>query len=464
MLSSKKINKIIFLVFLFIVCLSSHSWAQTIGTITGSVYEETSHTPISQVLVICYDYYSDEYASYSVSTLDNGTYSINVPVGDYRVMVNVDMNDTPSPLIPEYYNNKNHAHYADKVSVTESHPTVNNIDFALSIGGVISGMIYDQALKPLEDAKVQAYKNNTTRDFMGYAHSLENGRYFLHLPEGDYIILASSDHGDYVKVFYPDTTWFDYANVIHVDDNALHDNYNFSLMSGIRVNGTVSNQNDHFIQITVLGGDGYWTIAEEGQFSVVVPPGQYIFHMVDPNGQFMRQYFNNVYDEIFATPVNVFQNMEIPLIDFDLVRPGWISGSVRTNVEDSSVQNIQVVAFDSNTGIIIRYVYTNVNGDYVLELPPGQYKIVVDDYQKNFVFQYFNQTIQLNKAETLTVYESQAILSVDFYLVHMKDLIVMLQCLTNQSFQTQHMKPMDANQNNRIDMKDVITIFQLLSE
>jgi len=470
MVSSIIRKKLFFPVFIALL-IYTYSWGQTTGRITGKVYEETTLTPIPNVFVICYDYASDEYITEGIGvTQDDGSYVLDVPPGNYRVTVKLDSNASPSILIPEFYDNEIHAYYADKVSVSADQ-TLNNINFALSVGGVIAGTILDQNQNPIVYAKIEAYDRNGT--FKGYAHSIEGGQYYLHVPEGEYKILASKDYDDYVSTFYPDVSLLANAETIVVNNEQIHDGYDFYLTKGIQVLGVVSNLSNNAIsnvriwafQLTSTGiGYQYWTDVEDGNFSLLMPSGSYIFYAENLGNDYMNQFYDNVYDMIFATPINIENGAEIPSIDFKLPLPGWITGTVKSNWNRTDLENIQVIALKWENRIMVNSARTDANGRYWFELPPGQYLLLIDDSTMSYAIQFFNQVTQIEMAEPLTVLASQTILSADFNLVHMPDLIIMIQCITNHSFQNIPLEPMDMDQNNRIDMKDVIHFFQLISD
>ncbi|MBF0450977.1 MAG: carboxypeptidase regulatory-like domain-containing protein [Candidatus Magnetomorum sp.] len=373
MLFSKNIHIIPAVFMCILTC--SYSWAQSNGTISGSVYEEISKTPISKAFVVCYDYDTDEAVQDGIGiTQDDGSYVIDIPPGNYRILVEIDTDTSISMLIPEYFDDEVHAYYAKKITVSTGQ-TINHIDFPLSVGGVIAGTVYDQNQNPIIHAKIEAYDENGV--FKGYAHSLEDGSYYVHVPGGQYKILASTKDRDYVSIFYPNIpmAYLSDAKTITVNDEHVHGGYDFYLVKGVTVQGLVTNLNQEPLSAMRLwalqlltSGIGYQYYSDvqvDGRFVIQLPPGYYIFYVEDLKKEYMDQFYMNAYDIMNATQAYVSHETELPAIDFTML--------------------------------------------------------------------------------------------------HFSDIIVMLQCLSAHQMPELHLKPLDINANNRLDMGDVLTIFQLMS-
>lgn len=452
------------LLFLFLLC-ASHAWAQTGGIISGRVYhDEIPYNPIPGVYVICYDFYSDTYMAMGI-TQDDGSYLINIQPGDYKILVNSDIEDQPKLFIPEYYNDTFDSYFAQKVSVSEGQ-ILKNIDFALSVGGVIQGYVFDKNNTPIVSAKVEAY--DLFGDLQGYTTSLENGQYFLHVPEGNYKIRSYTKDREYVTAFYPDTFSFPDAEQIEVKLEIGAFYYNFYLIEGVMIQGIVTNNENIPVPNVYIWAYGiqqeHWALTrDDGTYSMIVPPGNYFFYADDRNIGLLNQYFQNAYDIMLATPISVYNELDIPPIDFKMVYPAWITGTVMENWNSSPVNNIQVLALDAETRQIVKNVRTASDGTYVFSLPEGQYVLVVDDIQTKYVYQIFNQVTLISKAQPLTIKESQTLLSANFFLVHLSDLIMMLQCLSTHSTPGLNINPLDINGNNRIDMPDVLYLLTIIS-
>ena len=460
------IQKLLMICLLFFLC-NSYALAQTNGVISGRVYhDESPYNPIPGVFVICYDFDSEIYVSMGI-TQDDGTYSIETSPGDYKIFVNTDIEDQPKLFIPEYYPDSFDSYFAQKVSVL-SGQLITNINFALSIGGVILGYVFDQNNNPIQYARVEAY--NIFGDLMGYTKSLENGRYFLHVPKGSYKIRSYTQKNEYVTAFYPNTFSFHDAEQIEVQLEIGLIDYNFYLIEGVTVQGTVTNDSNipiSNVYVWALGTqqEQHWALtSQNGEYSMVIPPGQYNFLADERSFGFLKQYYLNAYDIKNALLLDISNEATTPPIDFQMVFPGFITGSVIENWNSSPVNNIQLMAIEKETQQIVTSVRTGSDGTYAFALPEGQYFLVIDDIQSNYLYQFFNQTTQTSKAQILTVKQLKTILSVDFNLIHLPDIILMLQCLSANSITGLNIKPLDINGNNQIDMPDVLYLLTLISQ
>jgi hypothetical protein len=133
----------------------------------------------------------------------------------------------------EFYNNKDTWSSADSILVTAPN-TVSNINFALEVGGSISGHVYDLRGNPLSNCTVAAYESSLVRlldqvgipflaqvgiSFRSNSTSADGSYKITGLRTGDYYVNASTecdnqwyDHkptweeGDLVHVTLPDET------------------------------------------------------------------------------------------------------------------------------------------------------------------------------------------------------------------------------------------------------------------
>ena len=103
------------------------------GRITGKVTRETGGTPIQGVEIILTDYATGARRT-TVYTGADGTYSIDIVPGNYRILA------VASAYEYEYYNNATTYGAATSVAVTAGQ-TRANIDFVLALGGGDDGTI-----------------------------------------------------------------------------------------------------------------------------------------------------------------------------------------------------------------------------------------------------------------------------------------------------------------------------------
>jgi hypothetical protein len=311
------------------------------GVISGVVYEDIyPNEVISNLLVICYNYDSGKYVARG-TTQSDGSYQIKLPSGDYRVYAQP---ENESMYIPEYYNDTFDSFHAQKIKVSAGQ-TVSQIDFRLTIGGIIEGIVlhvFDRT--PVSFMRIEAYDKNG--DLQGYTTSLDDGQYYLHVPEGKYKLRAyDTRNRNYVTVFYDEgminnepvviVNNFDGidAHIILVKKGNITSYYDFYIFDGIKVEGIVTGIDQSPVPNAIVWAlatsdeSQLWTKTQnDGSYEIVVPEGSYWFYTDASN--YLPQYYQYVYNNVDATVINVNQN--ITGIDFQL----QINNNISFNLMD----------------------------------------------------------------------------------------------------------------------------------
>ena len=308
-----------FVVFSMLTCTQAKA---DNGTITGIVYEDVyPYEPISSLYIVCYDFYSGEYVVMG-STQADGSYLINLPSGEYKVYAQP---TNESVYIPEYYKDTFDSYYAKKVSVA-SGQTVARINFGLSIGGVIEGhVLHESDSTPISFMRIEAY--DESGKLKGYTTSLDNGQYFLHVPEGKYKLRAYDTRGrNFVTVFYDEVLInneifvindnFDGINayMINVQTSSITGYYNFLIYEGIRIEGIVTGlyqtplSNIIVWALATNGKHQFWEkTLSDGTYEIIVPEASYWFYA--DSSIYLSQYYQNAYELVNATIVTVDQHI-----------------------------------------------------------------------------------------------------------------------------------------------------------
>ncbi|GAG38470.1 unnamed protein product, partial [marine sediment metagenome] len=141
------------------------------GSISGTVTEEGTGTPLPDMCVWAYDYDMPPdlwiYPAGWGSTDASGAYTVGgLAAGDYKVQ----FNDCsyPAMYVGEWYNDQLDFESADLVSVTAGVNT-SGIDAALALGGSISGTVTEEGTgTPLPDMCVWAYDYDMPPDLWIY--------------------------------------------------------------------------------------------------------------------------------------------------------------------------------------------------------------------------------------------------------------------------------------------------------
>ena len=332
------------------------------GAISGVVYEDVyPYKSISSLFVVCYNFYSGKYVAMGV-TQEDGTYHIELPSGEYTVYAQP---EDESVYIPEFYENTFDSFYAKKVTVSAGH-TVVNIDFGLTIGGVISGnVLHATEETPISFVRIEAY--DEVGDLQGYTRSLDDGRYFLHVPEGKYKLRAfETENRNYVTVFYKETPnafgTFDFreADTIEVEKGYGTGYFNFFLLQGIKVEGIVTGINHAPVPNVIVwawatsGNYQLWAkTLSDGSFEISVPEASYWFYA--ESSTYLSQYYQHAYDVVNATIVTVNQHMDG--INFQLET----ENSIKYKLEDVITMLQLLSGFSIDQTLSISYYDQNSN-------------------------------------------------------------------------------------------------------
>jgi hypothetical protein len=163
-------------------------------------------------------------AGYEVAGLPTGTYKVN--------SVNL------QGYLDEYYNDKPDETSADLVSVTQG-STTPNIDFTLTLGGIIEGTITSSANGPLEGIDVYAFSTSNQLLPEGYGTTDVSGNYRMDgLKTGYYKILASGD-STYAWEYYNGKSSWSSADSVHVTEADSVSGKDFTLDVGGVITGHV---------------------------------------------------------------------------------------------------------------------------------------------------------------------------------------------------------------------------------
>jgi hypothetical protein len=204
------------------------------GKITGTVTlpgETSVFASVTAINTSTGDYYSGyainpsgSSADYEITGLRTGTYKVSTfNLQDY---------------LDEYYNDKPDETSADLVSVTQG-STMPNIDFTLTLGGIIKGTITSSAKGTLEDIDVYAFPTSSQFFAQGFGTTDASGNYRLPgLKTGYYKILAFGD-SVYAWEYYNGKSSWSSADSVHVTAADSVNGKDFTLDVGGMITGYV---------------------------------------------------------------------------------------------------------------------------------------------------------------------------------------------------------------------------------
>jgi len=373
------------------------------GTIAGIV-TNTSGSPIPMVWVDAYDV-NTNWIDSSFTDID-GTYAVtNLPPELYYVRTFVLF----GWYIDEWYDDVPVNGYeipaaAQPVAVTTG--ITAGVNFGLTEGGAIRGVVTDSGGLPLADIWLDAYDVGGTRRQSGL--STTNGLYEIGgLPEGVYFVRTDSGEANYVD------EWFrgipveggsvpGSAEPVIVVSGGATSNINFSLAPGSRVTGTITKQDNGPLQdiwVDVYTTRGEWVKTGRSGFN-----GNYLIQSLRSGSYFLRtfaepaDYADEWFDDIPAIGTGIPTNaavLHVPAgatlsnINFALSPGGWISGIV-TNTAGLPVTAAGINVY-SPGGTWVKGATTTVTGTYTITgLPAGTFYVRTTAAELNYVDEWFD--------------------------------------------------------------------------
>ncbi|MCP3887858.1 MAG: hypothetical protein GY702_03145, partial [Desulfobulbaceae bacterium] len=460
------------------------------GTISGTVVESDGTTPIDGMWVRAVEL-STGYQISGASTDSNGDFTINIAPGTYKVQTCSSCNN--HPYLDEYFDNTDQDNAAEIV-VTDGNDTPN-VDFELSIGGIISGYVYESdETTPIVNLHVYAV-DSVTGQWMGSNNTDHLGFYSFAVPTGIYDIKACPTCSDPSFPFANET-----KNSISVTAPNVS-TVNFSLSTGGSISGTVSDDTASLpsgMYISAVSGDpcGHHEYLGRGEINpttgeytiVGLPAGD--IHLRTETG--CNFYIHQTYDEIPSTtgdcdqydPVVLLENQNVGGKDFNLERGGMITGTVTQSDGSTPIRNLHMMARDSANGNFMTGNNTDDNGYYCLifdpsDAPEGSNFKVESCAECSgpmpYIDEYYLNKFSWDTADTINVSLNIETPDIDFSLneiilgdidgdedVDLGDLIKGLQIMAGSFPAGTIFTTGDTNGDNRIGMEDLLYIINQL--
>jgi hypothetical protein len=275
------------------------------GKISGRV-TNTRGNGIADVYVQAYDLNSSD-SIYGLDTDSNGDYSINLPVGTYKVHF------SPSPSVGYYAP----GWYADKVSVAASE-TTSNINAQPEIGGIISGRVTGSSgIKGIANVYVYAVDPDYFSWING-SYTDGNGNYRFNVPAGTCKVYFSSSpsSGNYAPEWYENKTHFQEGDLVTITASGTTFNVNARLEIGGTISGRVTDTWGNgivgvYVKAFDLNDDAIFfngaTTNSKGFYAIPLAAGSYKVGFVSgpDDGNFTAEWYKNKSDFQSADTVTV---------------------------------------------------------------------------------------------------------------------------------------------------------------
>ncbi len=289
----------------------------------------------------------------SLKTDENGHFAGRLPDGSYQIN-NVNTNSMYRQL-------------KIKFDVVDGQPSIDFSRFDINmVTGNVTGAISSEA-GAVANAEVEIMNQNTYNYTSVTTNS--NGEFGLDLTDGDYKVVQVWANGESVRLDSSFTVENGQVFVDGVQVEKLNLNLPAVSLIGQLVNEGVPMANTE-LAIRALKGNqnGYYTYTDhQGYFNTRLPDGDFK----------IEGYFSQDGLKKLNRLVSVVDGKSIPspyIIDISEAAPGNVVGTVmngsdKVSFADLTIYNMGVPGEESYS------VTTNVNGEFGLDLPDGQYRV-----------------------------------------------------------------------------------------
>lgn len=336
-------------------------------------------------------------------------------------------------FLPEFYDNADQFVEAKPVQLA-AHDTASGIDFSLSRGAAIAGLITaDEGGTPLAGAHVFATRV-VRPDLRHHAVTNEQGGYLIeNLPPGSYAVFAEA--AGYRGEFYDNAGSLLEAKLVAVTPPATISGIDLALATASAIRGqvldAVSSAPLAKALVTIHASRGprpelvvRTAITDDnGNYLVGVPPGSYLV-MAEARGYYL-EFYDGVRERSQATPVAVEEGKHTAGINFELDPFSRITGRVTDQLTGDPLVGAVVLAFrerfaphpSTDPGHLNgpHAARTDSNGVYRLEgLPGGKYFVMAE--ARGYLNEFWQEAPSLEKATALEIPESGEVAGIDFTL------------------------------------------------
>jgi serine-aspartate repeat-containing protein C/D/E len=279
----------------------------------------------------------------------------------------------------------------------------------------VTGIVTDaRTHKPLSGMVVAAY--GTAGFLSATATTDATGLYVLNVPAGQYRVLAYDPNGVYATSFDANAESFETSPLRTIGTAGA--TIDFALVTGGTVSGRVDAASGSLGEAVVeaynLSGTrrAFTTTNASGEYSLVLPPGEYKLVAYDPLGIRAPSFYRDARSFSEATPVHVDAPGVTANVSFTLPAAARLSGRVMDAASHASLGSILVYVY-SVDGALIASTTTAANGEYNFALPAGQYRLVAADPARAYATAYYLDSRSFERADVLTLAPAQQRAGVD---------------------------------------------------
>lgn len=368
---------------------SGVDFALTRGGIIAGRVTSTSGAPLAGVTVAAYNL--DGSRRGFTATDGSGIYSLVLPPGIYGLAAF----DESGQYVTSFFAGQPSLQTATQIAVSAFFSS--QADFSLALAAKISGTLVDATGgASLAGRIVTAYTVAGTPVVSVVSNTA--GEFTLSLPAGVYKLLAEDPVGTYAPGFFPAANSFERAEEITVAAGETLRGLTFPLtVSGLLSGSVVEAGTGAPLKMSVAAYnmDGtlraLTTTDSLGRFLLLLPPGDYKLAAYDVLFLFVTQFFRGKNNFSEATPSRVLRGAVTSGVDFMLTRGVQASGRVRDASNGLPLVGISVAAYDGS-GALAGVTRTDITGNWVMALLPGQYRFAAFDPLLRFATSFFVAT------------------------------------------------------------------------
>jgi|GEM_PF-6758647 len=374
---------ILSLVYITLFSLPITSTAQTMGTISGYVYDE-SNNPLQgiRIQVLGEDGYQGDVGCSGV----DGSYSGSIPLNiSYRVFAGGQHGScgNATTYAFEFWNETFDANNAPRLLPTTQTPDFTQIDFTLELGGTVTGVVVDSQTNNFLNNLAVVVEFGFLNWGMGECTDGVTGIYEVGGLPFDLPFKVSAATSDrcgnldpYIQETYDNS--YDYEQgitLITTESNPIQNSIDFSLQLGGTITGQLFESDgstpivSSWMNVVLLDADTEEWLQHKSpdngttySFSGLTD-GNYVL-FAQANG-YAWEYYSDTRDFAQAQVITI-NNGSTYTADFSFEPGGTIAGQV-TNEQGNPLQNLSIVAELPRSGID---TCSDENGDYAIEFLP----------------------------------------------------------------------------------------------
>ncbi|HTY10227.1 MAG TPA: carboxypeptidase regulatory-like domain-containing protein [Bacteroidota bacterium] len=290
-----------------------------------------------------------------------------------------------------------------------------NIDFALSLGGSISGSVVDRQGKVIPNVQVVVYDSLSV--WQSFAFSDDSGYYkATGLMTGHYFVSAVAS--SYLDQWYNGASSFADATPVSVTTDQNTGNINFILVRGGVITGTTQSRKNELLSGTEvfatnqLGSFIAYAVTDDtGHYEVGgLPPATDIYLEAEKDG-YADWWYNNVSTRDSATAIDLGIEETRNNIDFKMPLGSTVMGKVL----DSYGRAISGAYVGIQNGSCYKMGTSNLTGNYTVPgLSPGIY--LASAYAPGFTTQWYNHKNSWQSPDSIHVSAESVVRNINFNL------------------------------------------------